>query len=1795
MLNGDCNGSSWSHNASPVSTEDSHLLKNGYSLENGHSLTNGHGLSNGRHACIPQTEINGTNDKHRPLVLESPHDRLLVLSAADEQGIKRLAETYEFHFQKIEGGAADEANLNNLCYTLCARRSSLPWKSYAVVDSLRTLKGLGSILSKPVTSKPNTKAVFVFTGQGTQYRNMGRGLVSYPAFRATIERFDEELSHLGCTWSVFDVLERRGSSVDIDDPEISQASTTALQMALYDLLQVLGVQASLVVGHSSGEIAAAYASGALSLKSACRVSYFRGKCASSLKRSRAQDPGAMMSVDLTEAQVRKAIKQHMMGQSSRSIPHIACVNSPTNVTVSGDEVSIDILKTELDARKVRTRKLNTGVAYHSPHMKCIAQEYADYLNPLEVASPVGGIKRPMMISSVSGEYVRDLNEVCTPDYWVANLLSPVQYSTTMSMVSSEIGKNRTRRLGEQKLDIQHVVEIGPGSALRRPILDCLEHYGVPEALSRYRSVLSRAAPAIRCILDLVGDLYSRGYPANVQKANEMGNGAPGDVRLLTNLPSYPFNHSKTYWHESAISRNSRLRNGAAIHELLGVPVADWNPLEPRWRKFFDLSEMPWIGHHQVNGRIIYPAAGMLTMALQAAEQVADGKRRIAAYQVRDAVFTAPITIGKTDKNEVQLHMRLDQSHTDQHATSLDFRVYSMAETGWFQNCSGSVQILYEQDDEDRSNASTPQHEQSFYRQQYSEAVQNSTVRIPAEKLYEQLRENGLQYGQAFQPLGDLAWDGGNTAVGTIKCFRWDDEYSQHDRQPHIIHPTVIDGAGQLPWVSLTKGAEQVVFNGFAVTRIRYAWIASSGLSYPDSSYLDACCTTTFKGLRGTDSSVFALDAAGKLVLRISHLETTALGGDETASLVHSPRQICYRMSYQPDLDILDPAHLQDLVNVGLETDLPPVSFYQDLELALFYFASRALADVESLNTHAAKMEPCIDKYVSWLRHQIGKYHSGELPHSQSDWITRIEDSSAMQALIDRLGAIDSEGQFFIHVGRNVQSIIRGVTDPVEVIVESGLTERYYEAVCDKGVCCKQLKNYLKALSHKNPQLKILEVGAGTGSITTYVFDGLDTRFDRYDYTDISGAHFDQARVKFAGLEHMNYKVLDLEREPVEQGFEAQSYDVVVAAWVLHKTRDLATTISNVRKLLRPGGKLILLENTKPDLLRNGFAFGTLPGWWLSTEPEREWSPCLTEARWTDLLVANGFQGVDIAFPDYENEMCHENSILIATAGEEGALNGAGTMIVARTDFTIVIAPGSSVQKNVASNLEGCIQRQEHRFCSTVSIDDPGLVHLTHKTMIILAELDQPFLSNLDPSSFKLLQTILGKAQRVLWATSSAVSSTSFPEVQMVLGVARVLFAERPGLSFVTLSFSSPAHEQDLFVRCISQVVSATVARESLSGCELEYVERDGTVLISRIMDSNEINEEVHEKTQTMIRRQRLSQSPPLILSTPNSGLLDTIRWEEDERYHTDLGADEIEIGVQAVGVNFRDLLVVLGKYSASTVGCECAGIVTRIGPNCNTLKPGDRVCAFIVGCSNTYARCHYKLAVKIPDFLSTAEAASLPCTGVTAYHSLISLAHLSNEDSILIHSATGGTGQMAVQIAKAVGAEVFVTVGTEEKRRLIKELYGISDDHIFNSRDTSFARDIYCATNGRGVDVVLNSLSKESLLASWECIAPFGRFIELGKMDIEDNSKLPMAQFTRNVTFHAVAIDHLSTEKPQVVGRALQSVLDMMGKGLMRVASPLQFYPVSELETAFRFMQSGKNTGKMVLTFSPSDVVPVSF
>lgn len=379
-------------------------------------------------------------------------------------------------------------------------------------------------------------------------------------------------------------LERSKETSSANTPALSQPLCTAIQLALVDLLAAWGVRPSIVVGHSSGEIAAAYCAGALSLESSMKVAYARGILASNLASDKTFD-GAMSSIALSEEAVGPYVDR-VMKEGKRGRISVGCVNSPKNVTITGDGWCIDALNTIMDAEGVFARKLAVDVAYHSHHMKRIAEEYLEELGELErpKESTPSNI---MMFSSVTGKEI-DSEQLCQGKYWVDNLVSKVRFSEALTHALHHASS--LNPAGGTTVTL----ELGPHAALQRPVKDVAQSLTEKEAIF-YDCVLSRDVSAMKTCLGSMGRLYCRGYPVDISRVNML---TPQSCSPLVDLPEYPFNHAQTFWQESRTSRNYRFREHPR-HELLGTRSLDWNQAEPKWRNTLRVKELTWIHDHKV--------------------------------------------------------------------------------------------------------------------------------------------------------------------------------------------------------------------------------------------------------------------------------------------------------------------------------------------------------------------------------------------------------------------------------------------------------------------------------------------------------------------------------------------------------------------------------------------------------------------------------------------------------------------------------------------------------------------------------------------------------------------------------------------------------------------------------------------------------------------------------------------------------------------------------------------------------------------------------------------------------------------------------------------------------------------------------------------------------------------------------------------------------------------------------------------------------------------------------------------
>lgn len=463
---------------------------------------------------------------------------------------------------------------------------------------------------------------------------------------------------------------------------------------------------------------------------------------------------------------------------------------------------------------------------------------------------------------------------------------------------------------------------------------------------------------------------------------------------------------------------------------------------------------------------------------------------------------------------------------------------------------------------------------------------------------------------------------------------------------------------------------------------------------------------------------------------------------------------------------------------------------------------------------------------------------------------------------------------------------------------------------------------------------------------------------------------------------------------------------------------------------------------------------------------------------------------------------------------------------------------------------------------------------------------------LDPSEelFTTLRNILLNAGSVLWVHKTGMNEHDV-ENSMAVGLARSIRSETSS-KVVTLGLHTSGKEDAAETKAILDVLRLVWSEDDSSfKADREFEEKDGQIMVPRVYDDDEMNTFIHRESQeTSVFQQPFDQPGrrlKMIIASP--GALDTFYFVDEDV--PALGDKQVEVEVKATGMNFKDVVVSMGQLAQPYIGVECAGIISAVGKDVTDVQVGQRVMAMTEGAYSTYARCLSTSVSPIPDDMTFVSACTVPVVFCTAYYGLFDLGRLSEGEKVLIHAGAGGVGMAAIQLAKMAKAEIFTTVGSNDKKQFIMQNYGIPEDHIFYSRDVSFGAALRRATDGLGVDVVLNSLAGDVLRETWDCLAPFGRFVEIGKADITKNSRLEMAQFENNVSFSSVDLTKVAGQRPKLMKRLLTDVVKLMDAKTVKPISPITVYGIDQVESAFRSLQSGKSMGKLVINPGPGQQV----
>jgi len=586
--------------------------------------------------------------------------------------------------------------------------------------------------------------------------------------------------------------------------------------------------------------------------------------------------------------------------------------------------------------------------------------------------------------------------------------------------------------------------------------------------------------------------------------------------------------------------------------------------------------------------------------------------------------------------------------------------------------------------------------------------------------------------------------------------------------------------------------------------------------------------------------------------------------------------------------------------------------------------------------------------------------------------------------------------------------------------------------------------------------------------------------------------------------------------------------------------------------------------------------------------ERQDSPNFSAQAWERLLIQAGFSGLDAEVGDCEKEHATV-SVMLSTAIQK---------VHSPTRVSLICSPRSLISQ---SGLDALRQHLEDGTGYPTEIKDMESAMRSTDACVILDDGRTSLLEDMSPTKFEEVRDFLTCSRGLLWITAGAIASGGHPGFALPTGLLRTLRMESHGRKYISLDIDPTSGNWDkatgMRTRFIVNALELALdSSRNVEPLDFEFAEKNGKIHVQRL---TKIPDESSTALATWAGLQG-SSSPgsdvkrDVFVDISSPGMLDTLHFTETALQSQEIPPGYVEVRTEAFGMNFRDVMTAMGQINdGGRLGLECSGVVTKIGAGSSShIIVGDRVCV-IGGHWSTFVRVPSTNVARVPPTMTFEEAASIPTVFLTAYYAFYHIARLVRGETVLIHAGSGGVGQAAIMLAQKIGAEVYTTAGSPEKREIIHRKYGISHDHIFSSRDSSFLSRTMTMTKGKGVDVVLNSLSGALLHASWSCIGRFGRFVEIGKKDIHSSSFLDMEPMRRAASFAAVDLIQLAEYRGQLISEILAEIMRLLEQGEIHPVSPIKVFTAQELEKAFREMQMGKHVGKLVIKPTSDDVVKV--
>lgn len=1012
-------------------------------------------------------------------------------------------------------------DLRDLAMTLHSRRSRL---HYGTTVSAGTIQDLSRKLEEkcqnadqhPVGIRPSIQhsgersrkpeVLGVFTGQGAQSARMGAALIeNSKACERIIDKLEARLDKLPVTdrpsWSLKQELLRDVHTTGVAHATLSQPLCTALQILQVDLLRAAGVEFSAVVGHSSGEIGAAYCAGIISAEDAICIAYYRGLY-SDLAIGPNGQKGAMLAVGASYEDAQDLCSE----DEFQDRISVAAINSSASVTLSGDKDAIDEAKVIFEDEKRFARILKVDKAYHSCHMARCSSAYIRALQKLGI-QPLRATTSWFSSVEQGALMVADDSAGLEATYWNDNMVKPVLFMQAIE------------EAWKSKGPFDLALEVGPHPALKGPTLQTIQDLSLQEI--PYIGVHVRGEDAVESFADALGFAWTHLASVNLSGYDRFLTGV-SSYDLITGLPPYSWDHDKEYWHESRYAKAIRMRS-EPHHELLGHLTPDSTDEDMRWRNIISPKELTWLKGHALQQQAVFPAAGYVVAAIEAAAAMVRVRELSAslievlgldigkalAFDGEDSrveTITALVNIQQSGQ-EIEAQFNFNAT-PNLHGTSLTLIA------------SGRIRVLLG----DGDVALLPARYQP----------EPCLHKVDAANFYESLEKLDYQYTGPFRALSGLKRKLG-FATG----------YVAGKQSPMLVHPGVLDAAFQsllLAYCAPNSGALRSLHVPRKIRAIR----------------LNPLLCVADKKTKGAPIAFDCLQPQG----------VSALTGDvemfaETDGTQHAMIQVegllCVPFSQPSAQDdrvlfstVVWDVAMPDAENLPYdgEPTAEKTQLAYLLECMAIFFLRRLDRNVPK--DHPARSRGLYVQYFNFASHILSRLEEGKLLANSAQWDHDSED--VLAAAYEPYVHI-ADVKLLKAIGDNIIDIATEKTQAIEIGMENDMLSQMYTHGLGFQESTNHLACLVRQIVHRYPHMSILEVGAGTGGATKKIFHEIGRTFATYTYTDISSGFFDVAQTMFpTQLDKMIYKTLDISKDVRQQGYSDLSYDLIVASAVLHASK-----------------------------------------------------------------------------------------------------------------------------------------------------------------------------------------------------------------------------------------------------------------------------------------------------------------------------------------------------------------------------------------------------------------------------------------------------------------------------------------------------------------------------------------------------------------------------------------------------------------------------------------------------------------